>query len=295
MTDASLAPVRIDAATHMGPVHYTAASLDRQIAFYRDRLGFALLGRDGDTAVLGAGSRELLRLTEVPGARPARRTTGLYHTAFLVPSRWELANLVRQIAETRTPIQGHSNHHTHLAFYLPDAEGNGIELAWDFPQAVWPMRDGQLYPDGMERAGVDIDDLIQELERDQRPWKGLNPETVVGHVHLHTADLDKAHAFYRDVLGFDITLRSESFQAVFASAGGYHHHLGMNVWNGVGIPPAPPGSTGLRYFTVLVPTDAALQEVVGRLERAGVALTQTAEGIGLVDPAGIGVRLVVGS
>ncbi len=295
MSDASLAPVRIDAATQMGPVHYTAANLERQIAFYRDRLGFQLLRRDGDTAALGAGTRELVRLTEVRDARPARRTTGLYHTAFLVPSRWELAQLVRRIAETRTPIQGHSNHHTHLAFYLPDAEGNGIELAWDFPREAWPMRDGHLYPDGMERAGVDIDDLFLELERDPSPWAGLSAETTVGHVHLHTATLDTAQDFYQNILGFDTTLRAESFAAVFVSAGGYHHHLGLNVWNGVGAPPAPPGSIGLRYFTITLPTAAALQAVTERLDRAGIPIAATAEGLGVTDPAGIGVRLTTAS
>lgn len=284
-------PTRIDPTTRMGRVHYTAADLERQIAFYRDRLGFQLLWRDGDTAALGTAERELLRLTQVPGARTARRTTGLYHTAFLVPTRWELAQLIKRIAETRTPIQGHSNHGTHLALYLPDAEGNGIELAWDFPREVWPMRDGVLYPDGMTRAGIDIDDLFTELERDQRPWEGLSAATVVGHVHLHTSTLDSAQTFYHTVLGFDVTMRSEEFAAVFVSAGGYHHHLGLNVWNGVGAPPAPPGSIGLRYFTVVVPDDAALQSVVGRLDAAGHTLVRVDDGVSVTDPAGVSVLL----
>lgn len=290
-TSPSTTPTRIDPATHMGRVHYTAANLEAQIAFYRDRLGFQLLWREGDTAALGTSARELLRLTQDPDARPARRTTGLYHTAFLVPTRWELAQLVRRIAETRTPIQGHSNHGSHLAFYLPDAEGNGIELAWDFPRNLWPMRDGKLYPDGMTRAGVDIDELFAELEKDARAWDGLSADTVVGHVHLHTSNLDKAQAFYHDILGFDVTLRSDDFAAVFVSAGGYHHHLGFNVWNGVGAPPAPPGSIGLRYFTVVLPDAAALQAVVGRLEGAGYASTRTDNGVTLTDPAGLGVLL----
>ncbi len=290
-TSPSPTPTRIDPATRMGRVHYTAADLDRQIAFYRDRLGFQLLWRDGDTAALGTAQRELLRLTQLPGARAVRRTTGLYHTAFLVPTRWELAQLIRRIAETRTPIQGHSNHGTHLALYLPDAEGNGIELAWDFPRDVWPMRNGQLYPDGMTRAGIDIDDLFTELERDQRPWEGLSAETVVGHVHLHTSTLDSAQTFYHNILGFDVTMRSEEFAAVFVSAGGYHHHLGLNVWNGVGAPPAPPGSIGLRYFTVILPDEAALQSVVGRLDAAHHTLVRVDDGISVTDPAGVSVLL----
>ena len=153
------------------------------------------------------------------------------------------------------------------------------------------MRDGVLYPDGMTRAGIDIDDLFTELERDQRPWEGLSTATVVGHVHLHTSTLDSAQTFYHTVLGFDVTMRSEEFAAVFVSAGGYHHHLGLNVWNGVGAPPAPPGSIGLRYFTVVVPDDAALQSVVGRLDAAGHTLVRVDDGVSVTDPAGVSVLL----
>ena len=201
--------MRIHPETRIGAVHYTVRDLNRQVDFYRDILGFHLLWCDGDTAALGTKTRELLRLTENPSAPAPGRTTGLYHTAFLVPTKWELAHLVNRVIETRTPVQGHSNHGTHLALYLPDPEGNGIELAWDFPKEQWPMKDGVIRFEDMPREGIDLEALLSELDKDPSPWNGLSDETVVGHVHLHVSHLDETRAFYRDLLGFDITIEGE--------------------------------------------------------------------------------------
>src|SRR5690606_16781612 len=209
--------MRIEPRTRLGRVHYTVRDLEGQIDFYCRILGFQVLWREGDTAALGvaAAGTELLRLTANPQARRYHNTTGLYHTAFLVPTRWDLAHLVRQIIETRTPVQGHSNHGTHLAIYLPDAEGNGIELAWDFPREVWPMENGRMAYDRMPREGVDIEALLEELERDPSPWTGLRPGTTVGHIHLHVADLAATRRFYHEILGFDITMDSPLMRALF--------------------------------------------------------------------------------
>lgn len=283
----------ISPTTSIGRVVYSVADLNRQAAFYGDILGFKLLWREGDTAALGTARQELLRLKEVPGARRARRTTGLYHTAFLVPTRWELAQLVRQISETNTPIQGHSNHGTHLAFYLPDAEGNGIELAWDFPKEAWPMKDGKMRLEDMPRSGVDIEELMAELRRDPSPWSGLSPETKVGHVHLHVADLEASQKFYQQLLGFEVVLKSDDFGALFVSAGGYHHHIGMNIWQGAGAPPPPLDATGLRYYTIVLPDQAELERVVERVRGAGDEMQTTPEGILLRDPAQNGVLLTI--
>lgn len=287
----SEAGFEIHPGTRLGRVHYTVADLERMVQFYRDVLGFRLLWREGDTAALGAGERELLRLTEVPGAVRARRTTGLYHTAFLVPTRRELAHLVRRIIELQVPVHGHSNHGTHLAMYLPDPEGNGIELAWDFPREVWPMRDGLYLIEEAPRTGIDLGELLAEIQADSAPWDGLSPETVVGHVHLHVRDLDEAERFYHGVLGLGVTLRSRSFGAYFFSAGGYHHHVGTNIWHGVGAPLPPENATGLRYFTVVLPDPAELDRVAQRLEEAGIARAPSGEGIYVSDPSGIGLLL----
>ena len=278
----------IHPATRLGRVHYTTADLDRQIAFYQDILGFKLHWREGSAAGLGGGGEDLLRLTELPNARRTRGTTGLYHTAFLVPTKWELAQLLRQIAVTQTRIQGMVDHHTHLAIYLPDAEGNGIELAWDRAREEWPAMEDMIR---LGNAPLEPEELFAEIERDPREWTGLDPDSKVGHVHLHVSELPASKRFYHDVLGFDITIDIESFGATFFSAGGYHHHIGGNVWRGVGAPPPLPDAVGLRYLTVVLPDAAELKRVVGWVEAAGIAIEQTEQGILVRDPSQNGVLL----
>lgn len=284
----------IHPATRLGHVHYTTADLDRQIAFYRDILGFKLHWREGASAGLGAGNEDLLRLTELPGARRARGTTGLYHTAFLVPTRWELAHLLKRIAETQTPIQGMTNHGTHYAIYLPDAEGNGIELAWDFPKDRWPKTLAQML---QNHRGLYPQEVFRALDENSAPWEGLSVDTKVGHVHLHVSQLGPTDHFYREVLGFEIPWdltgapREFAETAIFFAAGGYHHHIGTNVWHGVGAPPPPADATGLRYYTILLPDEDALAQVVNRLTQAGIAAERQDAGVLVHDPARNGVLL----
>lgn len=289
----------IHPATRLGPVHYTVADLERQISFYQERLGFKLHWREGHTAGLGVGGPDLLQFTEVHGARRVRGTTGLYHTAFLLPTRLALAQVIGHIAQMRTPVEGGSNHGTHLALYLPDAEGNGIELAWDFPRAVWEpivaqMRGGNLQElMHVMRQPLDIEGLLAEAESAPTPWAGLPAGTTVGHVHLHVADLTATALFYHAVLGFETIFNIAEMGAAFFSAGGYHHHIGTNLWNGPGARPAPADATGLRSFTVVLPDPAELERVLSRLQHAGFAPEAVAEGHLVRDPAQIGLRLVV--
>lgn len=282
--DTTAIPV-IHPATRLGHVHYTVTNLERQTTFYRNILGFKLHWQDGNSAGLGAGGEDLLRLTENKEARRYRGTTGLYHTAFLVPTQWELAQLLKSIAQTRTPIQGMSNHGTHYAIYLPDAEGNGIELAWDFPQEQWPTS----FEEMMRRnRGLPPEEVFKALEGSDSTWEGLNPATKVGHVHLHVADLDATLHFYRDILGFEIPFRFMMDTAIFFSAGGYHHHIGTNVWQGVGAPQPPANAAGLRYYSVVLPDDAELKRVTERINEAIIA---TDQGVLFHDPAGNGILL----
>lgn len=287
----------LPAATRLGPVHYTTANLDRQIGFYQDILGFKTHWREGSSAGLGAGGEDLLRLTEVADAKPSRRTTGLYHTAFLVPTRWELAQLLKQIAVTRTPIQGMSNHGTHHAIYLPDAEGNGVELAWDFPQEQWPKTFAEMMANN---RGLSPEEVFDGLTDNDASWAGLDAGTTVGHVHLHVSTLAPTRQFYQDVLGFDLPMdmanapREFRDSAIFFSAGGYHHHIGTNVWQGVGAPPPPPNAIGLRGYTVILPDTAALETVVERVQAAGIDITPEDDSYRLADPAQNGIRLTVG-
>jgi catechol 2,3-dioxygenase len=281
-------------------VHYTVADLERQLNFYQERLGFQLNWRDGASAGLGAGGQDLLKLTQVPGARRVRGTAGLYHTAFLFPARLALAQVILNIAQTRTPVEGGSNHGTHLALYLPDAEGNGIELAWDFPREVWEplvekMRRGNMQElMHVMRQPLDIEGLLAEAQRAATPWAGLPAGTTVGHVHLHVAGLDATAQFYRNVLGFEMIFKLPEMAAAFFSAGGYHHHIGTNLWNGPNVPPASAEATGLRYFTIVLPNPDELNRAILRLEQAGLPHESSANGLFVRDPAGIGVQLAAG-
>jgi catechol 2,3-dioxygenase len=288
---------RLPGATRLGAVRYTVADLGRQIDFYGEVLGFKLHWREGSEAGLGAGQEDLLRLSEVHGARRVRGTTGLYHTAFLVPNRVDLAQLLNRIAVTRTPIQGMSDHYTHEAIYLPDAEGNGIELAWDRPREHWAPLLEQIKREGIEammkvNGPLDVDSLFGELERNPAEWSGLNSGTQVGHVHLHVADLRTTKRFYDTILGFDTVMEGEQMGATFFSAGGYHHHIGTNVWNGKGAPPPPEDATGLRYFTVVLPDVADLEAVVEKVRGLGVEVETREEGALMRDPVRNGVLLM---
>ncbi len=273
----------IDPGTTVGQAALTVADLQRSERFYTEVLGMRVLGRGDKTLSLTADdTTPLLELLELPGARPKpARATGLYHFAVLVPSRLELARSLRRLAELRYPLTGGSDHLVSEALYLDDPDGNGIEIYRDRPRDEWPRRNGQLQ---MATDPIDIDGILGELERDDRPWNGLDRGTRMGHMHLHVADLRAAEAFYSGVLGFDIIARYGP-SALFVSAGGYHHHLGLNTWAGVGAPPAPAGSAGLRWFVVRLPNADALDQVVGRVREAGLALEETETGLLVRDPS----------
>jgi catechol 2,3-dioxygenase len=278
----------IPPATRMGAVHLTVASLAVQVAFYRDVLSFQEHWREGATVGLGAGGEDLLRLTELSGAQRVRGATGLYHTAFLLPRRVDLAHLLQRIAETESPIQGLTDHGTHQAIYLPDAEGNGIELAWDYPdKSQWPRTMHEM----MQRnRGLYPEEIFSALAEDPTPWQGLPLGTTIGHVHLQVADIPTTRTFYHGLLGFNVTFEYGP-QAMFFAAGDYHHHLGGNTWAGEGAPPPPPGAQGLRHFTIVLPDAAALDDLTVRIETAGVEMTETDEGLLLRDPSQNGVIL----
>ncbi|MBK9125456.1 MAG: VOC family protein [Chloroflexi bacterium] len=284
------AGVRISPDLRLGPVHYRTPDAPKLAAFYTDVLGFAVHDRSGSNIRLGAGGEDLIRLTQVADAKRYRRTTGLYHTAFLLPTRWALAHLLRRIAETRTPVQGLVDHHTHLAIYLPDSDGNGIELAWDYPKEQWPSFEDVIQ---LGNAPIDVDDLMAELARDPSPWNGLPGDTVVGHVHVHVADLGPASAFYRDAVGFDRVFSDARVGAAFFRAGDYHHHLGANVWAGSGIPPAPDDAIGLIDYTVILPTADEVERVAQRVAHAGFAV-ERGESVTLIDPFKIRAVLTTG-
>lgn len=276
--------------THLGPVHLTVSSLDRALLFYVDLLGFRVLRHRWDQVHLGVEeAKPLVVLQERPGARPKPpRTTGLYHFALLLPSRKELARALRRLAESYYPLQGAADHLVSEALYLADPDGNGIEIYADRPRSAWSREGGQVR---MATDPLDVESLRAELQGDNQPWQGLPPGTHIGHVHLQVADLGRAEAFYHQLLGFDLMQRYGS-GALFLSAGGYHHHIGLNTWTSKGAPPPPSEAVGLRYFTICLPNQAELERVRERLEEAGVEFKAQDGGLSLQDPSGNGILLI---
>ena len=267
----------LPANLRLGPVHLSVTDLDRSVPFYEDSIGLRVHRRENGTAVMGAGEEDLLFLEEHPDAHPAGRHAGLYHYALLHPSRHELARAAQRLLVTRTPISGASDHGISEAIYLPDPDGNGIELAADRGRERW----GDLSdPKTIGPAPLDMPGLLGEVEGDE-PRPGADPGLVVGHVHLHVGDVDRGLAFYRDVIGFDVMTHFPT--AAFVSAGGYHHHLAFNTWRGEGVGPAPPDAVGLRYWTVVLDEDA-LAALRSRVEAAGIEAEELDGGLLLHDP-----------
>lgn len=271
--------------TTLGHVHLTISNLERSLRFYQEVLGFTVHRGEGDTASLGAGGPDLLVLTERPGARRIRGTSGLYHYAVLVPSRLELAQVLQRVAETRTPVEGMVDHWISEAIYLPDPDGNGIEVARDRPREQWPPLDTLIQ---RGNGPMDVEGVLGELAGGRKPWTGLDPQTVIGHVHLHVANIDEAEAFYHGVLGFEKMMRYGR-SAGFVAAGGYHHHIGYNTWAGVGAPPPPPDAAGLRYFVIRLPDTAERTRVIRRVQEAGLSVEDTQAGLLVRDPSQNGV------
>jgi catechol 2,3-dioxygenase len=274
----------LPAELRLGPVHLTVPDVVRSTEWYEQALGLRVHAQEPGRAELGDGVETVLVLHENTEAHPPGREAGLYHYALLYPSREELARAVMRLAATGTPIQGASDHRTHEAIYLPDADGNGIELAADRPREAWPR--GLGYDGGP--APLDFDSLLATVEG-EAPRPHVGEGLRVGHLHLHVGDVDEGLAFYRDLLGFEEQANLGS--AAFVSAGGYHHHLGFNVWRGQGVGPVAPGTIGMRHWTVVLPRAEDVEAV--RTRAAAAAETEDVDGgFAVHDPWANGVVFV---
>ena len=219
----------IDPKLTCGAVALIVTDLDRSLRYYEHNIGLRVRRQEGRTAWLGVDGRDLLQLSELRGARPVQRGhTGLYHFAILTPSRFELSRTLHHLVATDTSIDGASDHGVSEALYLTDPDGHGIEIYRDRPRAEWPKPGGRL---NMTVDPLDARGLLAETVGGNQAWAGLHRDTVIGHVHLHVADLRDAEQFYVGALGMDLMQRFGN-QALFVAAGGYHHHLGLNVWAG---------------------------------------------------------------
>lgn len=281
MTTASTLAHPIDASTRMGAVHLTVADLDRSVRYYRDAIGLGVLARDAGEASLGAGGQELVHLVEVPGAPSSRGHTGLFHLALRVPERADLARWLAHATRDRVALTGLSDHFVSEAIYLQDPDDHGIEIYHDRPRELWQDRIGE-----MTTAALDVEGLLGELgDPATEPFSGLPAGSDMGHVHLRVRDVPEAIAFYRDVLGMDL-MTTYGPHAAFLAAGGYHHHIGANVWQSMGASPSPPGSAALRHATVVLPGETERDRVAGRVADGGQEPHATDAGVLVRDPSG---------
>jgi catechol 2,3-dioxygenase len=291
-TDFSIHP-----ATRMGHVALTVANLENQVSFYTQVLGFKLHWREGNRAGLGAGGADLLRLIEEPNLKRYRGSTGLYHFAVLFPNRRELARAIARLYEMKYENYP-TDHIMTKTTYLDDPEGNGIELYAESPEdGTWSLANGEYITrrtDGSLSNGrepLDVKALFENLQQDNSLDQPIPPETRVGHVHLHVRNIEEAVDFYHGIIGFDVMGIAKAFRMAFVSAGGYHHHLGLNTWQGEGAPPPPADAAGLRYFTIDLLNQEALDQVIARIDAAGIASNQTEDGLLVHDPSENGVIL----
>jgi catechol 2,3-dioxygenase len=267
--------------THMGAVELTVADLDRTLDYWQREIGLRVLERGDGRASLGTDT-EVLRFVEETGARPDTGHTGLYHVALLLPDRPSLARWLAHAARDRVGLTGLSDHAVSEAIYLRDPDHHGIEIYADRPRELWEGKVGEQ----LTTFPLDVDDLLAELDDPaNEPFDGLPDGTVVGHTHLRVADVPSTIEFYRDVLGFPL-MAAVRDMAAFHGAGGYHHHIGANIWESAGAQPAPAGTATLRHATILLPDAAERDRVAARVADAGQEPEQRDDGVLVRDPSG---------
>ncbi|KAB8129871.1 VOC family protein [Gracilibacillus oryzae] len=274
--------------TFVSHVKLKVQDLNRSIQFYQQIVGFDILEKTDTTAKLTAdGKTSLLSLEQPEDSLPKQaRTTGLYHFAILLPTRSNLADFVFHAVNQGIQL-GSSDHLVSEALYFNDPDGNGIEVYADRDPSTWKWNGDQI---AMAVDPLDYEDLVKEGH--PNAWRGLPENTVMGHIHLHVAELDKTHDFYTAGLGFDVVSRFGN-QALFISTGKYHHHIGLNTWNGVGAPQPSANSAGLDYFELTYKDRKSLDQAFERLKTLGVSVQEESDQAIVTDPAGNKIRLVI--
>ncbi len=274
--------------THIQHVHLRVKNLSEVRTFYEHLLGFRMVKSEESTVALSATGQPPFHvvLTEDRSAVPRPpRSPGLFHVAFRYPDRPALAAALLRLLQHKYPIHGASDHAVSEAIYLADPEGNGIELYCDRPRESWPWRNGEV---AMVTEALDVEGLLKESNT---PATAMHADTEVGHVHLSVSSLAKAEEFYAGVLGFAVTTRSYP-GALFLAAGGYHHHIGTNVWYTRNGTSAPNNALGLMEFGIAIP-EAGSEELKRRLMKSNIPFEQQpAGGLRLRDFDGIGVELI---
>jgi catechol 2,3-dioxygenase len=250
--------------TGISGIKLRVSNLDSSLKFYSGHLGFQVFEKKSNYAMLSASGKSPYQvfLVESHGSDPvSSKTAGLYHAAIKVPNRQELAMILKKLSQKEVRFHGFSDHLVSEALYLADPDGNGIEIYSDRPKEQWKWSNGQIR---METLPLDVESLLNEVRRMELN-NVIHPDTIIGHIHLRVSDLQKAENFYSKILGFNVTTR-EYPGALFMSAGGYHHHIGTNIWSGQNIPPASEKSLGLDHFVIHIPDYNVLQAIKANLK-----------------------------
>jgi len=271
---------------YVGEVNIKVKNLDNAVTFYQNIMGFQVLEQTEGKAVLTTdGKTPLLTLEQPADVIPKEgKMSGLYHFAILLPSRADLSVFLRHLLQTGYPL-GAADHYVSEALYLNDPDGNGIEVYRDRPSFEWTWKNNLVE---MATEQLDAEGILAESDAE---WNGLPSGTVMGHIHLHVGDLQKAEEFYTKGLGFDVV--SYYPQAAFLSTGGYHHHIAINTWQGVGAPTPPKNSVGLNWYTLVFPNETERENVIKQLKQLGAPVKKETDFYVTSDPSGNQIRLVV--
>ena len=271
----------VNPMTYVGEIVLKVVDINRAKDFYTTTLGFRFLKEDDNQIILTADGRQpIIRLVvpENPINKIPRRT-GLYHFAILLPDRLQLGLFLKHIIEADYPRIGGANHKVSEAIYLEDPDGNGIEIYRDIDDTTWKNNSDEIE---MTTEALDYRGLIEETGN--QIWKGMPEETIIGHIHLHVSDLESAKRFYCDGLGFDLITEMGN-SALFISTGGYHHHIGLNIWQGKGALPLPENAAGMKYFTLVFPNKKQLESALDALDRLGYSFVKENDTAVVKDPS----------
>lgn len=287
--DAAALPFALNTPVSCGEAALRVRQIDRMMAFYRDAIGLSVLHRTADSATLGIGQVPLLHLLSRPDATWEPSTqAGLFHIAFLMPSRLDLARWLLHAAINRIPLTGFADHSVSEAIYLNDPEGNGIEIYSDRPRERWQWN-GDVVTMGTHP--LDVDDILAMARDRGFTYAGAPAALRIGHMHLRVGSIATGRRFYQHKLGLAST-RGDNARAAFLASGGYHHHVAINTWGSTGAGPRSEASTGLDWFSLNVRDRGLLDAQMARFRDEGLAVQEIEAGFQISDPWGTNLRLL---
>jgi len=291
-TETTALPYALTRPVHVGEVALRARNITLLRQYYTEMLGLSVISEGADRVTLGAGGAPLLTLNSRPDAEPeASGQAGLYHTAFLMPDRADLARWLVHVARSQIPLTGFADHSVSEAVYLTDPEGNGVEVYSDRPQETW-LWAGNTVTMGSRELNIDDIFLKTGTRTDRDEYTTAPASLRIGHIHLRVGNLETARAFYAAGLGLDVVAGSDQRGATFLSSGRYHHHIGANIWESQDAGPREEQMTGLDWFSLYTQDEAILAGRRADLQAKGFAVSAIDGGFEALDPWGTRVRLL---